>query len=428
MATGATPGRTSAPPSGSRTLTMSPSASTSGCPGPRGRARHVRRPARSTSTPARSASIRASGEAFTPAAQMTVRVGMRSVALVGARCTVTLSSSTPTTDSPSRPVTPRLSSERSALADRLSREGRQDAVERLDEQDARRRCGSKSRKSPRMSRAISAIWPAISTPVGPAPTTTKVSSAAWRSGSGSSSAASKASRICAADRQRALERLELGRVLLPLVVAEVGVLRAAGDDQRVVLERARARRPARRRAGATRRAARSKSTTSASTTRTLRRAAEDAPQRVADLGRRDGARGHLIGQRLEEVEVAPVDERDLDRQARELSAACRPPKPPPTTTTRCGRALGAAAPCRRSCRMRARGYFSTRARQGVRRLREDQPRRAEDLGAVAQRAGRDAHRARRGRHAVALDRRPHRVEEHRARPAPGRRRRRRARG
>ena len=60
--------------------------------------------------------------------------------------------------------------------------------------------------------------------------------------------------------------------------------------------------------------------TSASTTRTLRAAAEDAPQRVADLGRRERAGGHLVGERLEEVEVAPVDQRDLDRQRGRASA------------------------------------------------------------------------------------------------------------
>ena len=43
----------------------------------------------------------------------------------------------------------------------------------------------------------------------------------------------------AADVERAGERLQLGRVRLPLVVAEVGVVRAAGDDQRVVAERRR---------------------------------------------------------------------------------------------------------------------------------------------------------------------------------------------
>jgi len=47
----------------------------------------------------------------------------------------------------------------------------------------------------RVSRASSAIWPAISTPVGPPPTTTNVSHSARTSGSGSISAASNALRM-----------------------------------------------------------------------------------------------------------------------------------------------------------------------------------------------------------------------------------------
>src|SRR5262249_42847777 len=56
--------------------------------------------------------------------------------------------------------------------------------------------GSAERKSRRrLSRASSAIWPAISTPVGPAPTTTNESQDERSSGSGAISAASKALRI-----------------------------------------------------------------------------------------------------------------------------------------------------------------------------------------------------------------------------------------
>ena len=47
----------------------------------------------------------------------------------------------------------------------------------------------------RLWRDSSAIWPAISTPVGPAPMTTKVSHAARRSASSSSSASSNAPKI-----------------------------------------------------------------------------------------------------------------------------------------------------------------------------------------------------------------------------------------
>ena len=38
-------------------------------------------------------------------------------------------------------------------------------------------------------------------------------------------------------RQRALQRFDLGGVPAPVVVAEVGVVRATGDDQRVVGQR-----------------------------------------------------------------------------------------------------------------------------------------------------------------------------------------------
>ena len=36
----------------------------------------------------------------------------------------------------------------------------------------------------------------------------------------------------------------------------------------------------------------------------------DRPERLRDLARRERPRGHLVQQRLEQVEVAPVDERD----------------------------------------------------------------------------------------------------------------------
>ena len=47
-------------------------------------------------------------------------------------------------------------------------------------------------------------------------------------------------------------------------------------------------------------------------------ALEDGPQRIGDLAGRQRAGRDLVGQRLEEVEVPPVDERDLDRSPPEL--------------------------------------------------------------------------------------------------------------
>ena len=111
----------------------------------------------------------------------------------------------------------------------------------------------------------------------------------------------------------------------PLLVAEVGV---AASRRRRSACRSRAgsgdryaRRPATR---CTSRASRSKSATSASSTRTLRAPLEDRAQRIGDLARRERAGRDLVGQRLEQVEVAPVDQRDLDRRAAQLRDGLQP--------------------------------------------------------------------------------------------------------
>ena len=92
----------------------------------------------------------------------------------------------------------------------------------------------KSRRS--VSRAISAIWPASSTPVGPAPTTTNVSQAARRLGVVLDLGRLERSEDPAPHVERALERLDVRRDGSPFVVAEVGVAGPGGDDQRVVRE------------------------------------------------------------------------------------------------------------------------------------------------------------------------------------------------
>jgi len=114
----------------------------------------------------------------------------------------------------------------------------------------------------------------------------------------------------AADEQGALERLHLGGMGAPLVVAEVGVVRAARDDQRVIGDRLRCRQAGDR----------SEDHLAPLEIEALDLgeqyahvavALEDGPQRIRDLARRQRAGRHLVGQRLEQVEVAPVDERDL---------------------------------------------------------------------------------------------------------------------
>ena len=246
---------------------------------------------------------------------MTVRVGMRSV-VSSARWTVTLSSSTPTTDSPSRPVTPRFSSERSALAERL---GGKVVRTRSSASTSRMRAvlGSMLRKSPRSVAPDLGDLARHLDPGGPSADHDEGQELGLALGVGLELGRLEGLEDLPADRQRALQRLQLGRVLLPFVVAEVGVLRAAGDDQRVVLQGV----------------GRGAQSDVAQRDPALREVdvdhlgeddphvappAEDAPQRVADLRRRDRARGHLVGERLEEVEVAAIDQRHLDRHAREL--------------------------------------------------------------------------------------------------------------
>ena len=125
---------------------------------------------------------------------MTVRVEMRSVPPSGSE-SVTDSPSMSTTVRLTKIVTPRPSSERAALRDSEAGKPlstRSSASTRM----TRAVRGSMARKSPcSVSRASSPIWPAISTPVGPAPTTTNVISVARASGSLSISAASNARRI-----------------------------------------------------------------------------------------------------------------------------------------------------------------------------------------------------------------------------------------
>ena len=62
--------------------------------------------------------------------------------------------------------------------------------------------------------------------------------------------------------------------------------------------------------------------------------AQDVAQRRGDGRRRQAGGGHLVEQRLEQVMVAAIDQRDLDRRARAAArTAHKPAKPPPMTTT-----------------------------------------------------------------------------------------------
>ncbi len=189
---------------------MSPIAKTSGRPGNVRSAVTVNRPARSTSDPISDASAAASGDAATPAAQMTVCAPTSSASSLSERI-VTEAEPTSTTVCPTSGVTPSFSSARSALCE--SEGGKpvrmRSAVSTRSTRALRVSTWRKSRR--RLSRASSAICPAISTPVGPPPTTTNVSQLRRLSSSGSTSAASNAVRISVADVEGTGERLQLGR-------------------------------------------------------------------------------------------------------------------------------------------------------------------------------------------------------------------------
>ncbi len=85
-----------------------------------------------------------------------------------------------------------------------------------------------------VSLAISPSAPASSTPVGPPPTITKVSQARRFAGSGSRSARFEGQQDAAADAVASSMVLRPGASARPLVVAEVVVGGAGGDDQVVV--------------------------------------------------------------------------------------------------------------------------------------------------------------------------------------------------
>jgi hypothetical protein len=118
----------------------------------------------------------------------------------------------------------------------------------------------------------------------------------------------------AANRECTLERLDLGGVHPPLLVAEVRVMRAAGDDQRVVAEPIRCRHG---RDGAQVQLTRIEVEVGdlGQQDADIAVALEDRAERMGDLAGRQRPRCDLLRQRLEEMEVAAVDERDLDRRA-----------------------------------------------------------------------------------------------------------------
>ena len=205
-------------------------------------------------------------------------------------------------------------------------EHRRAAFEQDDPRGARDRNGG----SPCASdcRAISASAPASSTPVGPPPTMTKVSSARRRAGSALALGALEGEQHAAPHLERVFERLQAGRVRPPLVVPEVGVRRAR---PRRSGSRRRAPRRRRRCDGC---APRSMRATSPSSTSTFALVPQDPADRRRDVAGRQRRHRDLVQQRLEDVMVAAVDDGHVDRRRLERARGVEPAEPPPTIRTR----------------------------------------------------------------------------------------------
>ncbi len=110
---------------------------------------------------------------------------------------------------------------------------------------------------------------------------------------------------------------------LPLGMAEVGVARTGGDDEGVVRELA-AVAAVRESAEEDPPALEVEPVDLGEHDARVPLVLDDRPQRVRDLGRRERAGGDLVGERLEEGVVLPVDERDRNRRAPEVADGLEP--------------------------------------------------------------------------------------------------------
>ena len=148
--------------------------------------------------------------------------------------TSTPKASTPTTLAPMRSSTPMRSSSFVALPDSRSpnvASGSLPPSSRITRTDA----GSNVRNSPlRQRTASSRTCPASSTPVGPAPTMTMVSHFARSAGSSSTAGHLEGAEDPPAQLEGVVDRLHTRRVAGELVVPEVRLVDAGGDDEAVV--------------------------------------------------------------------------------------------------------------------------------------------------------------------------------------------------
>ena len=196
--------------------------------------------------------------------------------------------------------------------------GGQDAVGAFQQQDAGG-AGSMRRKLPRrVWWATSATAPASSTPVGPPPTTTNVNRARTWSGSASVLGLLEGRQHAATNLGGVLDGLQPGCQFLPRgILAEVMVMRPGGHEEGVVIEGTVTQQDAV--AGGV------EAGDLGHQHDGIPLAAQDGPQRRGDVGRRQRPGRYLIEQRLEQVEIAPVEEGDPHR---------RRPGPAPRTALR----------------------------------------------------------------------------------------------
>ena len=295
---------------------MSPTANTSGCPGRVRSGSTLIRPARSTSAPLASASAPANGEACTPAAQITVRAAMRSV-VPSFMLTSTPSASTPVTRAPKRNSTPRSVSERVAARDRLwpnvarGSSPPSTMITRIVR-------GSKVRKSPRSARERELAHLPRDLDAGRA-----------RADDHDGEPLSLLGRVdgdlrdleraedAPAQLERVVDRLHPRREQGEFVVPEVRLVGAGRDDQAVVrdLHLVHAQ-PL----GLHHLAVEIEAVDLGQLDLHVLVLAQHVTQRWRDLPGRQDAGGHLVQERLEQVVVAPVDQRDLDVELGEPTA------------------------------------------------------------------------------------------------------------
>ena len=227
----------------------------------------------------------------------------------------------PTTFVPVRTVTPSRSSWRRAETERSFGYGRKDPIERLDQDDPGVGRVDRAEVAPQgvfrdLAERAGELDPGRAAaddderhPLGPADRI------------GFTLGRLEGDEDPPSDLRRVVDRFQARRIAGPLVVSEIRVTDAGRNDERVVADRA----PVGHADLASNRIERD---CLAKEDRRVRPLAKDRSQRLGDLAGAEGTRRDLVEERLEEMEVAPVDEGQGD----------------PTITTQPARGVESAEP------------------------------------------------------------------------------------